>query len=157
MTTVVTRADLQSLQGINPKLLRAFEELFVGVATAGETAAGAVAATGALQDAAVLTASPNAAFGNERVLQVLDGLTLDLTENGAALLSLVYLITVQGGFKLAFNVEADSSLDLPVSGRVAALDAAGATYADDAAAAAAGVKVGDLYRKPAGVVAWRVV
>lgn len=154
MTTNVTRYDLEQLKGITPKLRQAFEELFVDTASTAETASGAVAATGAIQNATVLTASPNAAFNNELVLQVLEGLNLEL-QDGAAILSLAYLIVTQGGFKLAFNLEADTSLDLPVSGRVVALDSSGASYADDAAAAAGGVEVGEIYRKPAGVVAWR--
>lgn len=154
MTTKVTRDDLQRLQGMTPKLLRALEELFVDTAAAGETAAGAVAATGAIQNATVLTLSSNAAFNNERVLSGGDGITLTV-DDATAIISLANLIVLQGGFKCTFNLMADTSIDLPTSGRVGLADPG--LYADDAAAAAAGVQVGELYRKASGVVSWRQV
>jgi hypothetical protein len=156
MTTTVTRYDLQQIKGMTPKLLRALEELFVDTAIAGDAAAGAVAATGAIQNATVLTLSSNAAFGNERVLS-LDPGQFSVTDGGAGgqlLVTLLAGIALNGGFRCTFNLEADTNLDLPSLGRVPS--SADGPYADDAAATAAGVQVGEWYAKTGGTVAWRV-
>lgn len=156
MTTAVTRADLQQLQGISPKLLRALEELFVDTAAAGMAATGAVSATGALQSATVLTLSPNAAFANERVVafdptyfQVSDG-----GGGGTLAITLLSVVNTNGGFQCTFNLEADTNIDLPSTGRIPS--SANGPYADDIAAAAAGVEIGEWYAKTGGTVAWRV-
>jgi hypothetical protein len=156
MTTTVTRYDLQQIKGMTPKLLRAMEELFVDTASAGVAAAGAVAATGAIQNATVLTLSSNAAFGNERVL-TLDPSHFGVTDGGAGgqlLVTLLAAIALNGGFRCTFNLEADTNLDLPSRGRVPS--SADGPYVDDVAASAAGVQVGEWYAKTGGTVAWRV-
>jgi hypothetical protein len=48
---------------------------------------------------------------------------------------------------------ADTNLDLPPSGRVPSSE--DGPYADDTAAAAAGIQVGQWYAKTGGTVAWR--
>lgn len=138
MGTTITRADLAQLVGMSPKLLQALERLFVDVGTAQDTAnsagtaaGNAVASTGAIQSATVLTLSPNAAFNNERVL-VFDPTYFSTNDTGP-----------NGQFYVTF-VPPDA---LVTPG----------PYTDDAAAAAGGVEVGDIYKQPLGVVVWRQV
>jgi hypothetical protein len=129
---------LAELKGITPKLIRFFTALFADTATAQVTAndaasnaSGAVASTGAIQSATVLTLSPNSAFDNERVL-VLDQtafITRDTGPNGQLLVTLI--------------PQPEPVLSVP------------GPYADDATAAANGVEVGDLYKQPMGLVVWR--
>lgn len=158
MTTRVTRADLQSLSGISPKLIQFFEQLFATSVANSESIEGQASATGAIQDATVLTLSTNAAFSNERVL----GLDPDLFTvrdegpGGRLFVTLLAGIATNGGYRLTFNLLADTNLSLPPEGRVLESKVTPADYADDAAAAAAGVQVGEIYRKTGGTVAWRV-
>jgi len=155
MTTRITYADLGSLQGISPKLLRAFAELFVDTAAAIESANGAVEATGALQNATAITLSPNAALNNERILNLGTGFTVQDNGPGETLdVSLTFLITTNGGYACTFNLLADTNLNLPPTGTVPS--SAVGPYADDTAAAAAGVAIGEWYGKTGGTVAWRV-
>lgn len=157
MGTSITRADLQQLGGMTPKLLRALEALFVDTAAVSETVAGQVSATGSIQSATVLTLSTNAAFANERVLS-LDPNFFEATDGGsggAYAITLVNIIQTNGGYRCTFNLKADTNLDMPVSGRVPS--SADGPYADDAAAAAAGINIGEIYRKTGGTVVWRQV
>lgn len=156
MTTSVTRYDLSQLSGISPKLLIAFTELFVSTAANTDAIAGAADATGAIQDGTVITLSPNAAFNNERVLTPGPGITL--TDNGAGstlVISADSAITLVGGYALTFNLSSDVILDLPATGRIPS--SSDGPYADDAAAAAAGIAIGGWYAAPLGVVQWRQV
>lgn len=157
MSTSVTRNDLQQLQGISPKVLRAFETLLVDTAAATEAVAGQVAATGSIQNATVLTLSSNAAFANERILSLDPNFFtgVDGGPGGTYTVSLINFIATNGGYRCTFNLKADTNLDMPVSGRVPS--SADGPYADDAAAAAAGINVGEIYKRPAGVLAWRQV
>lgn len=156
MTTTITRYDLQLLQGMSPKLLRAFEQLFVDTATANEAIAGQVQATGAIQNATVLTLSPNAAFANERVVffNMDQFLVADGGPGGNLSISLASPITLNGGFQCTFNLRADTNITLPALGRVPS--SVDGPYADDTAAAAAGINIGEWYAKTGGTVVWRV-
>lgn len=157
MGTSITRADLERLQGMTPKLLRALEALFVDTATISNTVAGQVDATGSIQNATVLTLSSNTAFNNERVL-TLDPNFFSETDGGPGgtyKVTLINIIATNGGYRCTFNLKADTNLDMPVSGRVPS--SADGPYADDAAAATAGINVGEIYRKTGGTVVWRQV
>lgn len=124
------------------------------------TQAAQVAATDAMDQASVLTLSPNTAFRNERVLQL--GAGLKGTEDGYSFsLSLDGVAKVEGGFVCQLNVVGDTSVTVPLRGLLAttsnretltnktlsapALAGLG-NYADDAAAASGGVAVGGMYR-----------
>lgn len=156
MTTPVTRWDLQQLKGITPKLLRFFEDLFATSQTSASDAAGAVAATGAIQEATVITLSPNAAFDNERVLVAGSGITIvDGGPGNTIVISSTGSVTLNGGFALTFNLPADTILDLPATGRVPS--SSDGPFADDTAAAAAGINIGEWYAKTGGTVVWRQV
>ena len=157
MTTILSRAELAKALGNDPKVLRAFEDLQRDVVDGTTQQAANVQATAALQDATVITLSPNDAFNNERVLGVGPGLAL--RDNGATLdLLLQYLIVLNGRYRVTFNLLGDTNVDMPTSGRLLTDEEyAGGPYANDAAAAADGVPVGGLYRVSGGSVAWRQV
>lgn len=156
MTTTVTRALLSEITK-NPQLLRFLEELFAtGQATAGAVQ-GQAGATRAIQDATVLTLSSNAAFNNERVVDF--GEAFQVTDGGAGgklRIDLLGAALVNGGYSVTFNAFSDTNLDLPPAGRVLVSTISDAAYADDAAAAAAGIAVGEAYRKTGGEIRWRV-
>lgn len=154
----VTRDDLSRAFPDSPKLVLAFEQLFQsGEAVAGIQTAQAEA-TGALDQATVITLSPNDAFGNERTLAV-DSATMGINDEGAGGSVIIYLVNnvvTQGGFSCTFNLGSDTALDLPSSGRVLTDSFLSAgPFASDAAAAAGGVALGRPYRRSDGVVAWR--
>lgn len=160
MTTTLTRADIAAWcsnapPGIREKLIRFVEGLFTDVQASATAVDGAVAATGSIQNATVLTLSSNAAFDNERVLTAGDGITI--TDNGAGatlVISAESAIKTVGGYSLTLNLPSDSILNLPALGRIPSSN--DGPYADDTAAAAAGVNVGEWYAKTGGTVAWRV-
>lgn len=155
MTTSVNRSDLDQIKGITPKVIRFFEQMFSEGQATKESVAGAVESTGAIQNATVLSLSPNAALNNERVLVLSPAFVVEDTGAGGELrVTLASLITLNGGFTCTFNLEADTNLDLPSQGRVPS--SADGPFADDAAAAAAGVQIGEWYAKTGGTVAWRV-
>lgn len=147
--------------GDNQRLIAGFEEQAEIVeATAGQ-AATAVEATEALDAATVLVLSPNAAFSNERV--VLAGAGISLIDSGSTVTIQVSALVpkIDGSGKATFYTTADSTLLLPVTGTLATLAgsetlsnkhvvkplvSSWGNYANDAAASAAGVPVGGVYR-----------
>lgn len=161
MTTRITRADLSQAFGPewvrrNPKLVRALEGIQDAAYTAESRTVGNAEATQALQDATVITLSPNETLTNERILALGPGLDAnDSGAGGALTIFMQFPIFLNGGFGCTFNLAADTNLDLPTEGKVPS--SAIGPYADDAAAAAAGVNVGEWYAKTGGTVAWRQV
>lgn len=157
MTTSVSRADLELIKGITPKLVRFFEGLFSEGQSVKAGIEGAVASTGAIQNATVLTLSSNAAFGNERVLTLNPAQfqTVDNGPGGTLAVTLISVVNTNGGYQCTFNLRADTNLDLPSAGRVPS--SADGPFADDAAAAAAGIQLGEWYAKTGGTVVWRQV
>jgi hypothetical protein len=154
--TTFNRSDLQKIPGITLKVIQALESLQAKAVYAAATVTSNAEATTELQDATNVTLSPNAALPNERILAV-DGTTMFLTDNGAGstvVLGLLYPIFTNGGYALNFNMIADTAVTLPTNGTIPS--SAIGPYADDAAAAAAGVAVGEWYAKTGGTVAWRV-
>ncbi|MDH7638958.1 hypothetical protein [Sphingomonas oryzagri] len=156
--TTVTRADLQKITN-DPKVLRWLESL-AGIGKSNSDAiAGLTDATQGITAATALTLSNNAALDNERVFTP-DPAVFTATDGGPGGqygITLVYLITLNGGFACTFNLAADTNLDLPPSGQVMTTDFQfPGPYADDVAAAAAGVAVNAAYRKTGGSMAWRV-
>jgi hypothetical protein len=152
------------------RLVAAFEQQAQAVTENQEATGLQVEATQALQDATVLTLSPNGALTNERVLKLGDGvraiddgiyLTLSVDDRFAH---------VAGGFRVDLTAEGDTAVVLPLGGVLATLggeetltnktlNAAvlvaailnASEYASDAAAAAGGVPVGGLYTKAGAV------
>lgn len=160
MTTTVTRADLAALcsnapPGIKEKLIRFLEDMFTTGRSNADAIGGVVEGTGAIQDATVLTLSPNAAFNNERVLTAGSGVTLFDGGPGSTLIISMSSPVVTNGFVLTFNLPSDATLDLPATGRIPS--SSDGPYADDTAAAAAGINIGEWYAKTGGTVVWRQV
>lgn len=119
-----------------------------------------VAATAALTDASFVTLSPNTDLTNEYVMAFGRGMTFNTDTPGQLILA-TDGPNVNGGFSVQFTVAGNSTLALPLTGIVATrentetlksktLDAPSISgignYANDAAAAAAGVPVGGVYR-----------
>lgn len=164
MTTVttlpygITRADLAAAFNGNEKIIRAFEKVIQSVANSATASTAAVAATDALQDATALLLSPNAAFGNERILALASPLAF--TDGGPGeefTIGLTIPLTFNGDHALVINLIADTNVTFPPIGRLMGSGAEAPSYANDATAAAAGFEVGDIYKQPLGVVAWRQV
>lgn len=154
------RDVLTRVLGGDVRAVRAFEQEASNNADTAALLASNAGATDALQDATVITLSPNAAFNNERVLRVGDGIRA--TDDGATLTLSVNddVAHVQGGFRLGLVVGGATVLVLPLRGILATLAEAEtlsnktidhpvlsgvAEYADDAAASTGGVPVGGVY------------
>lgn len=162
MTSTFNREDLYKLQGMTPRLARGLESLSQTLTDTSAAVTAGVEATQGIANATVLTLSPNDAFANERILAVGDGLGLE--DDGAGnnlVIRLRYVIKTNGGYRCTFNLLADTNLTLPTDGTVATTVFPG-PYANDSAAAADGVAVGEAYRLTAaagatnGTIAWRV-
>lgn len=157
-TFLIDRKDLLAAFG-DPRVVRQFETMQESVAVTTETTTANVAETQALRDATYVTLSANAELPNERVLAVGPGLSLDTSAAGIVRLdSNVYS---DDGWPVQLRATGATVLQLPISGVLATragpetlsnktLDApklSGLTNAaDDAAASAAGVPVGGVYR-----------
>lgn len=150
-------SDLSTLYPNNPKVVQAFLQLFARVQATGEAVTAGVGATTALADATVLTLSANETLANERIL-ALDPTAFTFTDNGPGntfALGLLYAIATTSGYRLTLNLDADTNVKLPVSGVIPSSSTG--PYANDAAAAAAGVQIGEIYKGPTGSVLWRQV
>lgn len=153
---VPNRSDLTNAFPGNPKMQKAVEQLFERVTSTSAAVTAGVGATTALVDATVITLSPNEALGNERVLAV-DPASLVLTDGGPGetiRLALRYPIATNG-YAVTLNFNADANIAMPLAGRVPS--SADGPYANDAAAAAAGIEIGEWYAVTGGSVAWRQV
>lgn len=153
ITSPLTRDDLSRLFPNNLKAVIAFEQLFLRLGAATEAISAGVDATDALNDATIVTLSPNNTLNNERVLSV-DPSSMTITDTGGSvILGLLSVIAATYGYRLAFNLGGDTDVNIPYSGTM--LTSGIGVYADDAAAAVGGVGVGEFYKRPAGGVAWR--
>lgn len=155
MTETLRRDDLAQFFGSNPRLLAAFEDQ----AQAVETNTNAVADTAALKDATVIVLSANGDFTNERVLELGDG--IDIEVNDTTVKFSVKDVARTADFGVTLIPPAEVELFLPPEGTLVsaespaflenktlsapALDTIG-NYANDAAAAAGGVPVTGVYR-----------
>lgn len=154
----LTRADLAAAFNGNDKLIRAFEKVLLTVASNANISTSTAEATTELQDATAVTLSPNAALNNERILAVASPLALDDQGPGNdIIIGFSFAFTVPTPHAFNMNLLGDTNITMPLSGRLLASDITSATYANDAAAAGAGLVVGEAYRQPGGVVTWRQV
>lgn len=158
MSTTITRADLEQIKGISPKVIRFIEDLAGVGKSNGDAISGLTDSTQGITAATALTLSNNAAFDNERVFTP-DPMLFVVADGGPGgqyTITLAYPIILNGGFACTFNLEADTNLDLPSSGRVLTDDVIfPGPFADDAAAATGGVPLNGAYRKTGGTIAWR--
>lgn len=149
------------------RLVQAFEQQALAVGEAQDAVTVQADATEALQDATVLTLSPNATLTNERVLKLGDGVRA--ADDGTYLTLYVddRFAHVAGGFRVDLTAQGDTAVVLPLGGMLATTDgdetltnktlvapvvSGIATYANDAAAAAGGIPVGGIYRTATGLI-----
>jgi hypothetical protein len=143
----IRREDLAQFFSGNPRLLRAFEQQAAAV----QDATSGVADTQALKDATVIVLSANGDFTNERVLEVGDGIEIDITDDRVKL-SVKDVAKVRD-HDVTLIPPATVILFLPPEGTLvsdvslieAPLFVDLGNYANDAAAAAGGVTIGSLY------------
>lgn len=158
---LLRRSDLARAFNNDPLLIAAFEQQQETVAATAEASGASVAATAAIQDATVLTLSPNDSFTNERIFTPFEGLSAE--DDGTLFKVRVdqTVARVTGGFSANFITTGVTNLVLPTAGTLATISGTetlvGKTlnapkltglgnYADDSAAAAGGVPVGGVYR-----------
>lgn len=149
MTTVplIPRHILARHFGGDERMIAAFEDMNAGAAEAQEGSTSTAAATKAIQDATVLVLSPNETFTNERILKLDPGLTMK--DDGKFLTISPQNLAKTEGYDVTLIAEGESALVVPLVGTVVTFEHALANmgnYANDAAAAAGGVIVGQLYR-----------
>jgi hypothetical protein len=117
-----------------------------------KTVTDGVAATSALADATVIVLSPNGDFTNERVLEVGDGIKIEITDDTVKLSADSVAFTE--GYPVTLIAQGLTALILPLTGTLVSgtnpqLDVTTlVNYANDAAAAAGTppVEIGQLYR-----------
>lgn len=144
---------------------RRFDLMQKSVVETGAAITSNIEGTQTLRDATYITLSPNAELPNERVFRWGAGLRLTVDDSFATLTLSTDVPRSSGGYTLTFVGEGDSSVALPLEGRLATvanpetlenktlsapvLDEPRLTgigdYADDVAADAAGVPVGGVY------------
>jgi hypothetical protein len=134
--------------GDDHRTIAAFEQLFNSVETNGATVASNAEATEQLQDATVITLSANATLNNERILKLAPG--LKAVDDGEFLTITLEDVARSENYAVTFIAQGDSQLAVPLVGTVLVKEHIGASvfgnYANDAAAAAAGVPIEGLYR-----------
>ncbi|MES2902687.1 MAG: hypothetical protein V4696_00735 [Pseudomonadota bacterium] len=159
-TPLLPRALLAEFFGKNLRLMQGFEQVGLIAEETSEAVASTVAATDSLQDATVLVLSANGAFTNERVLTIGSG--IEAVDNGMTL-----TLRVKGDvartedFGVKFIPPGEAILFLPIEGTLATREgeemlegktlvaprlATIPNYANDAAAAAGGVEIAQVYR-----------
>lgn len=130
------------------RMIRALEEQ-------SKTVDSGVSATSALADATVIVLSANGDFTNERVLQVGDGISVEITDDTVTLS--VENVAMTKGYPVTLIAQGETVLLLPLSGMLVSATSPEVDvttlgdYADDATAATAGVVVGQLYRTGSAV------
>ncbi|RPF70445.1 hypothetical protein [Aurantiacibacter spongiae] len=158
-TYFIDRAELFGV-GFSAKATRQFEDFQRQQASTEETVQSNVAGTQALRDASFVTLSPNAELPNERVLQLGTGLAFDISDTHVTL-DTTGLVRASGGHEISLVAAGTTEIILPLTGFLVTRDAEEVlrnktlpapvltdleNAADDAAAAAAGVPVGGVYR-----------
>lgn len=163
--SILRRVTLARYFGEDRRVIRAFEEQAAAVES---SQAAAEAATTALEDASVLTLSPNAALKNERLFKV-DPNSMALANDGQSV-TIRAKVGNSTRFKVTIVPAGDTTLLAPLSGTLVTAEAEQtlsaktlntpiltglANAADDAGASAAGVPVGGVYHN-AGVLRVRL-
>ncbi|MEW9855928.1 hypothetical protein [Novosphingobium sp. M1R2S20] len=138
-----------------------FDLMQRAVGEAQEAVGANVGETQTLKEATYLTLSANTELTNERIFRWSNGLQLSVDANFATLGLTTEVPRSSGGFRITFVGEGDSTVAVPLNGRLATTSnpehlenkvlvspklAGLGDYADDAAAAAAGVDIEGLYR-----------
>jgi len=155
------RALLAPFFGHDRRVLHIMTQTVVDAKQSAEAVAQSLGATDALDQATVITLSPNKAFANERVLLLGRGLKGTVTASNFNMEVSSDIPLVEGGFNLALTVTGHSNVILPITGQLATTGnietlerktlaspklSGLINAADDTAAAGAGVSVGSAYR-----------
>jgi hypothetical protein len=143
-----------------PRLISELENQFADVDANSQAISSTVGATGALQDATVITLSKNDVFTNERVLRAGPGVAITADSEFVTVKLSSEGVIAEGG-AVHFVAQGDTRLILPITGLLATrdnpetlkkktLDAPFITslgnFANDAAAAGGGVPLSGIYR-----------
>ena len=144
----------------DPAVILAFEQQSQSVEATSEQAAETQQVAETQQTSPVLTWAASSIFTNERILTGGPGVQLKNDGTNVAI-SLSAVPDIEGGHKVTFLVSAPTALYLPPSGVVSTIAgietlsnkvldrpkvAVWGNYMNDAAAAAAGVPIGGIYR-----------
>lgn len=150
----------------DPRAQRRFDLMQKTVAGTQEAVEANIGDTQTIREATYITLSANAELPNERVFRWSSGLTTAIDENFITLSLTSAVPRATGGFQVTFVPEGDSSIALPLTGRLATTKNAETfenktlatplvtgleDYADDAAASAGGVPINGLYRTGSSV------
>jgi hypothetical protein len=150
-TVGVPRALREALArhfGNDHRTVAAFEQLFDKVEANDAELASSAGATVAMNEATVLVLSANEAFANERILRITSG--IKATDDGTYLTLELEDVARTEGYAVTLIAQGDAELSVPLVGTVLVKEHIGAqlfgNYANDAAAAAAGVPIDGVYR-----------
>jgi hypothetical protein len=149
----IPRWLLEKYFGADKRMIAEVEDLVNTVDANGATLASNAEATTALQDATVITLSANATFNNERVLKLADG--LEPVDDGEFLTIQLKDVARSENYAVTFIAAGDSQLAVPLVGTVVVFEHAGdhlQDFLNDAAAAAGGVEIGQMYRNGSAVM-----
>ena len=143
------------------RMIKAMEEQQRTVTASAQGLQTTAQATDRIEAASVIVLASNAAFSNERVLQLGKGLAGADVDGNLTIKTSDVVPTVTGGFRVTMAAAGDSQFLVPFSGTLATIantetlsnktlaspKVSGlSNYADDTAAAAGGVAVGQTYR-----------
>lgn len=155
VNSALPRDLLAKYFGDDPRLVAAFEDQSVAVLAN----SAAVGETAALKDATVIVLSANGEFTNERVLEWGEGIDVEVTDT--AVILTVKDVALTQDFKATLIPPAEVVLFLPADGTLVSDTEAALlsnkmlsaprladipNFANDAAAAAGGVEVAQMYR-----------
>lgn len=155
------RDILQKYFGEDPSFILALEDQSDRLDEVETVTTANVAATDTIRNATYVTLSANAELPNETVLAFGKGIGFDLIDGQVVIRISANVPYSASGHLINFVTAGDSNLGLPLSGTLATLAGAETLssktlsapkvseigdYADDTAAAAAGVPVGGVYR-----------
>lgn len=151
---MISRNLLAKLAGADQRLLAELEQAFRAVDESSSLASDSASATSALQDATVITLSPNDALANERVLKLGPG--LKAKDDGTFLTISAPGFVRSRDYQAVMIAPGPVTLFLPANGTLISREVSGLRdYASDAAAATGGVPIGGLYHN-AGAVRYRL-
>jgi hypothetical protein len=158
---MITREMLGRWFKGDQRMIKAMEEQQRLVVTSAQGLQTTAQATDRIEAASVIVLASNAAFSNERVLQLGKGLVGEDLDGKVTIQTSDVVPTVTGGFRVTMTAAGDSQFLVPFNGTLATIAntetlsnktlaspkmSGLSNYADDTAAAAGGVVVGQTYR-----------
>lgn len=158
---MVPRALLSRALNGDARVVQAFEAQQQVLSEVQDVSGETQVSTKAMRDATFITTAPNDELPNERVLAFGIGLNGRIDGDRIVVGFSDGPVRSSGGFEVRFVVTGDAHIALPTTGILATIENAEALknktlerpkltvrgdYADDAAAAAGGVAIGEVYR-----------